>query len=316
MLNKALKIGGAAVALLIGGVATAAALYEPAARAPLEVRVPTDESAVARGRYLANHVLGCVECHSKRDFSRYGAPVVGPIAGGSDCLGEADGMPGRVCAPNLTSHGTGLGDWTDGEILRAIREGVSRDGRALFPMMPYESYRALSDEDAFAVVAYLRTLEPVDHRTPATEVAFPLSVLIKTVPEPLSGPVTGPGNDEKKRGAYLANVAGCITCHSPVDDRHRPIEGKLLAGGQRMTSSKFDVVSPNLTPHETGLTMSKEVFVARLTAMKPEHARPVSVEEQTIMPWLALSGMTPEDAGAIHTFLRSVPPVPSQGEGR
>jgi hypothetical protein len=77
-------------------------------------------------------------------------------------VGPEMGLPGRITSKNLTSDAkTGLGSWTDGEILRAIREGVSKDGHALFPLMPYPNYRTMSDEDAYAIVAYLRTLKPV-----------------------------------------------------------------------------------------------------------------------------------------------------------
>ena len=78
---------------------------------------------------------------------------------------EVADFPGKLCVPNITSHATaGIGEWTDGEILRAIREGIGRDGRALFPMMPYTEYRKMSDEDAHAVVAYLRTLPAIDQK--------------------------------------------------------------------------------------------------------------------------------------------------------
>ena len=60
----------------------------------------------------------------------------------------------------LWMRSTGIGNWTDGEVIRAIREGVSRDGQALFPLMPYAGFRHMSDEDVYALVAYLRTLPP------------------------------------------------------------------------------------------------------------------------------------------------------------
>src|SRR5216110_697497 len=97
----------------------------------------------------------------------FGGPVVSAHNAGSACIGPEQGAPGKICFPNLTPDPeTGLGAWTDGEILRAIREGVSRDGRALFPMMPYTEFRALSDEDTRAIVAYLRTMPAVKNAVP------------------------------------------------------------------------------------------------------------------------------------------------------
>jgi len=89
-------------------------------------------------------------------------------------------MPGMVVAANITpDRETGIGGWTDGEKIRAIREGVDRDGRVLFPMMPYGNYRLMSDEDVYAVVAYINSLPAVRNPLPATAIKFPVSLLIK-----------------------------------------------------------------------------------------------------------------------------------------
>ena len=81
---------------------------------------------------------------------------------------EQIGFPGTLVASNITPDpDTGLGKWTDGEIIRAIREGVDRDGNALFPIMPYSHFRNMSEEDAQAIVAYLRSLPPLGPAAPA-----------------------------------------------------------------------------------------------------------------------------------------------------
>ena len=132
--------------------------YKPDLRPAPTISVARTPAQVTRGRYLAEHVSGCIGCHSHRDWSRFGGPIVGPLGAGGDCLGEDDGMPGTICIPNLTpDRTTGLGRWSDGEVMRAVREGVDREGHALFPFMPYAEYRALSDADTRALVAYLRT---------------------------------------------------------------------------------------------------------------------------------------------------------------
>jgi len=90
-----------------------------------------------------------------------------------------------IVAANITpDRETGIGAWSDGEKIRAIREGIDRDGRVLFPMMPYVNYRRMSDEDVYAIVAYMNSLPAVRNSLPATSIKFPVSLLIKSVPQP------------------------------------------------------------------------------------------------------------------------------------
>jgi hypothetical protein len=104
-----------------------------------------------------------------------------------------EGLPGRVVSPNITPDPeTGAGTWTDEQLARAIREGISHDGRALFPLMPYEDYSHLSDEDLASVVVYLRSLRPVRHVIPKTEIIFPVKYLIRSAPQPITRPVPTP----------------------------------------------------------------------------------------------------------------------------
>lgn len=93
------------------------------------VWIPEILARVGRGRYLVEHVASCFSCHPRTE-------IPGPAAH----FGPQDGFPGDLWAPNLTSDpGTGLGNWTDGQVLRAIREGVDNDHEALAPIMPYRS---------------------------------------------------------------------------------------------------------------------------------------------------------------------------------
>ncbi|MBI4542958.1 MAG: hypothetical protein HY705_08010 [Gemmatimonadetes bacterium] len=85
---------------------------------------------IARGAYLAMNVTGCIACHSDVESSQPGDPLVPEREGSGRDWGVVPGFPGRIRAPNLTPDPeTGIGRWSDGEILRAVREGVSRDGR-------------------------------------------------------------------------------------------------------------------------------------------------------------------------------------------
>lgn len=146
-------------------------------------------------------MLACTECHADRDWTRFSAPALAPVgAGRTSCLGRdepaaglAAEFPGRICFPNITAdRETGVGDWTDGELLRAVREGVDRDGHTLFPIMPYFIFRQLSDADARSLVVWIRSLPPVVREHPAKAVDFPVNLFIRLVPRPLANPVTAP----------------------------------------------------------------------------------------------------------------------------
>ena len=146
----------------------------------------------ARGEYLATALMGCEDCHSDHDYTQREVPVPpGRAFAGAPFPGT--GLPGRVVAANLTPDPeTGLGNWTDDEIARAIREGIGRDGQALFPMMPYPHFRNLSDEDLASVVVFLRSLPPVPNPLPKTDIVFPVRYLIRSAPTPVSAPVALP----------------------------------------------------------------------------------------------------------------------------
>src|ERR1700716_4568326 len=105
---------------------------------------------LARGKYLVDGVMGCFGCHTDQDWSKPGAP---PVAGreGSGHIWSDQELPWLI-APNITpDKETGIGNWSDDTLARAIREGIGYDGRALFPIMPYLSYQNLSDEDLASV---------------------------------------------------------------------------------------------------------------------------------------------------------------------
>ena len=320
MLKKVLWSVLALVVLAAAGLAVFVLTYRPAQRPASAERIERTPERVARGEYLVENVVGCGDCHSDRDWSLYGGPVRVAFAG-AGCMGPEQGAPGRICFPNISPHEeTGIGAWSDGEILRAIREGVGRDGRALFPMMPYDVYRNLSEEDAEAVVAYLRTVPPVDSPVPRTEIDFPVSFFIKMAPQPLEGPVAAPErSDPATYGAYLAQVAGCVFCHTPVDERMQALPGRELAGGHVHRGPWGTVAAPNLTPHPTGLGgRSKENFIGMFRSFAGDDARaiPAAAGENTPMPWLSHSGMNDEDLGAIWEYLQTVPPVESSVERR
>src|SRR5579859_7506612 len=181
------------ILLVIMAAASVGFLYlrKPAIAPPAAEKIEATQARIERGKYLFN-LADCDGCHSQRDFSRFARPVVESGRGQGFVFPAELGLPGKIAASNITSDPeTGIGAWTDGEKIRAIREGISRDDRPLFPMMPYGSLRHMSDEDVYSLVAFLNTLPPVKHRVPRSQINFPVSMLMKSEPRP-AGSVAAP----------------------------------------------------------------------------------------------------------------------------
>ncbi|HVG25309.1 MAG TPA: c-type cytochrome [Thermoanaerobaculia bacterium] len=305
----------AIVALAAIGVAYLS-LRKPAQRPPTAEKIAPTPERVARGKYLVHNVTICFDCHSERT-SAYALPFKPGREGvGGFVWDRKIGFPGTLAAANLTPDAeTGLGKWTDGEILRAMREGVDREGNALFPIMPYSHYRAMSDEDAKSIVAYLRTLQPQRYEEPKKSLDVPLNFIEKFIPKPIAAPVAAPDrHDTLAYGKYLTTIAACGECHTPKDDKGNSVPGKEFAGGFEMHTPEFRVVTANITPHPSTFVgrATKEEFIARFRAFAnytDQTAPQAPKGKNTLMPWIAFSGMTDEDLGAIYAYLKTVPPV-------
>jgi mono/diheme cytochrome c family protein len=303
--------------VLLGGGVSWLALRKPAQQPAFAERVDATPQRVARGKYLVHHVADCVGCHSDHHLDRFGFPVkAGTIGQGGFPFTKELGMPGIVCAQNITpDRETGIGAWTDGEIMRAFREGVDRNGDALFPMMPYTYYHDMSDEDARSVVAYLRTLAPVKHSVPKKQIDFPVNLFVKFAPKPVTEPKVTPDDakDHHAYGKYLVTIGGCIECHTQHDDKGQLV-GAQLAGGWELRGPWGRVRTANLTPHpETYVgRATKTEFIGRFRAFAGFDgaiAPKAAPGSNTVMPWLAFAGMTDQDLGAIYDYLHSVPSV-------
>jgi mono/diheme cytochrome c family protein len=307
---KYLGIGLGGLVLLIALALGVAFTVLPRSRPASTERIEATAERLARGKYLAENVSGCIECHSERDWTKLGGPLKADTRGaGGHCLTPEIGFPGTTCPTNLTSDAkTGLGSRTDGEVLRAMREGVSHDGRALFMYMPYMSFASLSDEDARSIVAYLRTLPPVEKASGVTEVQFPLTLIMRVIPSPLEGPVSAPERTNTlAHGEYLVKISGCKGCHTAEG------EGLEYAGGNPMRGPwGEEVVSANITPdEETGIgRMTREAFIQRFKGYAQlDSSLPAVPGTLSTMPWVSYAGMTEEDLGAIFDYLRTVKPT-------
>ncbi|MFP2911715.1 hypothetical protein ACLESD_43160, partial [Pyxidicoccus sp. 3LFB2] len=146
---------------------------------------------------------------------------------GRRLLGRGRGScPARVCAPNITSDPEhGIGRWTDEELVRALRDGTGRDGKTLFPLMPFLLYRELSDADTRAVIAFLRQVPPAKGSMTRSDIPQEVYAQYQSLAAPMKAAVAEPAQDAVSRGRYLATVAQCAACHAGVDEAGTPFAG-------------------------------------------------------------------------------------------
>jgi mono/diheme cytochrome c family protein len=266
---------------------------------------------VERGKYLAHHVAICIDCHSSRDWNYFsGPPVNGTWGKGGEVFDQKFDFPGSFISKNITP--AGVGAWTDGELFRAITGGVSRDHKPLFPVMQYKSYGQADREDIYSIIAYVRSLPAIENKVADSKADFPVSFLMKTMPQKPVFTTIPDKSDKVAYGKYLTTMASCIECHTEAKRGKRV--GPEFAGGFKFKMKNFTVYSKNITPDSaTGIgTWSEQQFVSRFkTYADPAYApKPIAKgENQTIMPWVMYSGMTTEDLSSIYAYLRTVTPV-------
>lgn len=315
-MKKLIKIGAIVLAVIVVLIITGSVYFNatyPKISPASNVKVQLTAERIERGKYLANNVALCMDCHSTRDFSKYSGPIKPGTEGmGGEIVGKEFGIPGKVPMKNITP--AALGNWTDGEIIRAITSGVNKHGEALFPLMPYPNFVNMSEEDLYAIVAYIRTLKPIKNEVGDKELDFPLNYIVKTLPLDSYKPHKAPEkSDMNAYGKYLVTMASCNHCHTPTKDGE-PIAGMEYAGGTEVKLPFGTIRGANLTPDvETGLgTWTKEQFIQRFKSMETERVKNMEIQQgsfNTIMPWTLYGGMTEEDLGAIYEYLHSLKPV-------
>lgn len=254
--------------------------------------IPGDSATLARGEYMVRAITKCAECH-------------GPDLGGQLFF---DGGPlGTFHTPNLTKGAGGLGNSrTDADIVTAIRHGVGPGGNKL-KFMPSSDWAMLADEDVAAIVAYVRSVPPVDRPTQPSSVGPLGRALYLAGQLPLfeaelmdHGHVTRtrpPQGVSVEYGKYLANIGGCTGCHGPT-----------LSGGKIPGTPPELKPAANLTPEGIGHYKEADFFRALR-----EGKRPNGTEIDPFMPVQATKLMTDEDIRAVWAYLRSVPAKPFGG---
>ena len=249
--------------------------------------VPSDESFIERGKHLVESIGLCQECHGENL--------------GGDLL-EDDPLFGRFAPPNLTTGAGGVGGTlTDEDFVRAIRHGVDREGKSLL-IMPSDFYFKLSDKDVGAIIAYVRSVPPVDNELPESGLGplgkifvlfgaelLPSSLIDHSAPRP-AAPADGVS---KEYGEYLAVV--CALCHA------EDFAGRELPGGDPDAPR-----GPNITPAGSIGQWSEAEFIQTIrTGVTPTGK---SLDEE-FMPWDRFAKMTDDELMALWLFLESLPPV-------
>jgi mono/diheme cytochrome c family protein len=296
-MRKVLKWIGIVVGVLVLLIiVSGAVLYSRAGKAisakvtvPEEqIAIPTDSASVARGRHVARALAKCADCHTED-------------LGGQVMID--DPAFGRIASANLTKGKGGIGSTrSDADIVRAIRHAVGPEGRKLL-IMPSMEYNDLSAEDVGAVVAYIRSLPPVDREPPPMKFGPIFRMLVATNQMPASeadmidhskAPRSAPPQGvTAEYGKYLAEVSGCRGCHGPG-----------YSGGPMPFGDPNWPPSANITP--TGLKLYDEASFMKLLR---EGTRPVSnTPVNEAMPVKFTKEMTDDEIKALWAYLQTVPP--------
>lgn len=315
-MKKALRIILIIVSVVILVVASALTYVKTAmpnvGNAP-QLNVKTSAEIVERGRYIANAVAVCMDCHSKRDWTLFAGPLVPGTEGqGGEPFTKDFGFPGNFYSKNITP--ASLASWSDGELYRVITTGVDKDGNALFPVMPYHNYGQLADSDIHAVIAYLRTLKPIKNEVPPRDIDFPMNFIINTIPKKNTPAPTVPAKGTLDYGRYMVTMAACGDCHTK-QEKGQAVPGMEYAGGfEFKMPGNMTIYSSNITPDKkTGLgSWTKAQFVNRFKIYADSSYKNTVVKAgsfNTVMPWLMYSKMTQEDLASIYDYLMTLKPV-------
>lgn len=274
----------------ISAVATILAVTLTAAQA---------QSPVERGRYLVNTVMTCQNCHTPK----------GP---GGDIADKAfsggltfDEPPFKVTASNITpDKETGIGGWTDRQLKTMMTTGVRPNGVPVAPLMPTGYYGILTPGDLNAVVAYLRTVKPVRNEVEAPVYRAPMQQeVFPGAEKPIAA---GHLNDKAKRGFYLATIAHCMECHTPMDKGRHLYGTRLGAGGMKFPGPWGESVARNITSHKTsGVGGWSDAEVKRAIT---HGVRRDGAPLKPPMAYASYAGMTEGDLDAMVAWLRTVPP--------
>ncbi len=279
----ALTLGLAALVFMAGqGLAAG---YFPGAPAAPELKVAGTPEQIARGEYLVT--LSCVNCHGAVDAA--GNPTgAGPLTGGFDiAAAEGFGFIGAMVTENLTPGGK-LAGYSDGELFRALRHSVNQQGHKL-GFMDFLPYKELSDDDTHAIIAYLRSLPPLEATRPTGDTLNFIGVVMMgagVFPASAWGAETvtaPPAGITAEYGRYVATYGECRGCHGPD-----------MTG---VAASSLGPAVPNPRPLVAALSQ------AEFFSMMRAGVRPNGVAFPATMPWQNAAKMTDADLAALYAYL-------------
>jgi mono/diheme cytochrome c family protein len=278
------------------------------------------DRVIKRGEYLAHHVAGCIDCHSQRDLTKFSGPVVpGTEGGGGMVFTPGFAIPGTLYGKNITPDAeTGIGTWSDDEVLRAMTQGISKKGDTLFPLMPYAYFNRMAKEDLLSIIAYVRTLKPIKNAIQPRQLMVPISMAYpgKYLQPSIDANVRPPESDKVKYGEYLVTFSACAECHTPMTQQG-PDMSRRFAGGHVFDAGIYKVASANITPDSTtGLgTWTEDRFLTKFTLYREEKNYNFTAgKENTIMPLSEMAGMKDEDLKAVYAYLHSLRPISNKVE--
>lgn len=274
--------------------------------AALPALAEEQDALLKRGAYLVNGPVACANCHTPRapDFSFL--PGM-DFAGGFHLVDPAF----DVYTANITpDKETGIGNWTDEEIISAIREGKDKEGKIIFPPMPVPTYNSMSDDDVRAIVAYLHTIRPIHNEVLESKWNVPQQAM-----PPAKGLPAPPTSDKVAYGGYIVNsLAHCFECHSTPDANGVPdFAHGLGAGG-------FEIqLAPGMTVHTPNITSDPETGIGKWSDADIKNAitegrTPTGGHLSPPMPFAFFKNMTPEDLDAVVAYVRTIPPIKNKVE--
>ena len=277
------------------------------AAAVLPAAAADQDAMLKRGAYLINGPVACGNCHNARAKDMSFIPGK-EFSGGFHIVDPAF----DVYAANITpDKETGIGSWTDAEIIKTIREGKNKEGKIIFPPMPVPTYNSMSDDDVKAIVAFLHTIKPVHNEVPESKYKIPQQAM-----PPAKGAPAPATTDKVAYGGYIVNsLAHCFECHSGPDEHGAPdMAHKLGAGG-------FEIMlAPGMTVHDRQhhvRSRDGHRQVERRRHQEGDDGRastPRAGISSPPMPFPFFKNMTDEDLDAVVAYLRTIPPIKNKVE--
>ena len=257
------------------------------------------EPSLERGTYLVEGPAACGNCHSPQGPE---GPIPGMALAGM-MVEQNEGF--TAIASNITPAGA-VGSWSDGELARAIREGIRPDGSVIGPPMPIGLYRGLSDDDLMSIVMYLRQVPAVENDPGESVYNIPLP---PAYGPPIDTVAAIPEGVTVEYGEYLAGpIAHCMECHTTFGPQGPMFDSHLGAGGFAFNGPWGTSIAPNITP--TGLSEYSDEELGRMIVAG---LRPGDVPMLPPMPYPYLAKMTDDDLAAILLYLRQLPALPDGG---